>query len=227
MASGRERILIVAANETLGGSLQKLLGEYGYATEVVRDEGRAVDASRRALPTLILVEGHGRFDQLRREPRLRAVPIITIEQPEARCAEEVCLDDLERGADASLCGLSYREVIARVRAILRREELGMMLAEQYVVGRLSLNTVRHEVTVDGKAVELTPKEFKILLQLIQHPAKVFSRSELLDLIWGEGYALEQHTLDVHIHSLRHKIEQNPAKPRYIVTVRGIGYKLSS
>lgn len=227
MATGRERILIVAANDVLGSSLQKLLGEYGYATEVVRDEARAIDASRRTLPTLILVERHGRLDQLRREPRLRAVPVIVIQQPEARCEEETCLEDLEQGADASLCGLGYREVVARIRAILRREELGALVAEQYVVGHLCLNTVRHEVTVGGKAVELTPKEFKILLQLIQHPSKVFSRNELLDRIWGEGYALEQHTLDVHIHSLRHKIEQNPAKPRYIVTVRGIGYKLNA
>ena len=95
MASGRERILIVAVNEAVGNSLQKLLGEYGYATEVVSDESRAVDASRRKLPTLILVERQGRFEQLRREPALRAVPIVTLQQPEARCEEEACLEDLE------------------------------------------------------------------------------------------------------------------------------------
>jgi len=85
----------------------------------------------------------------------------------------------------------------------------------------------HEVTVDGKVVELTPKEFQILQQLIQDPARVFSRDELLNRVWGEGCALEEHTLDVHIHSLRHKIEADPAHPRFIVTVRGIGYKLKS
>ena len=225
MASGRERILIVTASETLGGTLRKLLTEYGYVAEVVRDETRAVEASRRMLPTLILLERHGRFDLLRREPKLRTVPIVTIQQPEAPCEEDVCLQDLEQGADASLCGLGFREVIARVRAILRREELRTMAADLYEVGRLRLDTVRHEVTVDGRSVELTPKEFQILRQLMEHPAKVYSRDELLNLIWGEGYALEQHTLDVHIHSLRHKIEPDPAKPKYIVTVRGIGYKL--
>lgn len=101
-----------------------------------------------------------------------------------------------------------------------------MMAERYVVGNLQMDMVRHEVTVGGKPVELTPKEFQILQHLMQHPSKVFSRDELLDRIWGEGYALEQHTLDVHIHSLRHKIESDPAKPKYIMTVRGIGYKLS-
>ncbi len=86
---------------------------------------------------------------------------------------------------------------------------------------------RHEVTVDGKVVELTPKEFQILQQLIQDPSRVFSRDELLTRVWGEGCALEEHTLDVHIHSLRHKIESDPAHPQYIVTVRGVGYKLKS
>ncbi len=102
-----------------------------------------------------------------------------------------------------------------------------MPAELYVVGGLALNIVRREVTVGGKPVDLTPTQFKILLQLIQQPSRVFSRSELLDLIWGEGYALEQHTLDVHIHSLRHKIEPDPSNPKFIVTVRGVGYKLKS
>ena len=101
-----------------------------------------------------------------------------------------------------------------------------MMTERYVVGNLQMDVVRHEVTVSGRPVELTPKEFQILQQLMQHPSKIFSRDELLNHIWGEGYALEQHTLDVHIHSLRHKIESDPAHPKYIVTVRGIGYKLS-
>lgn len=226
MASGRERILILSDNETLAGALRKLLTEYGYATDVVHDEAQAVESSRRRLPTLILVERQSQFNQLRRESRLRAVPIVAIKQPGARCEEEACLDDLAQGADASLCGVGYREVIARIRAILRREALHTMAAELYVVGNLHLNTVRHEVTVDGKPAELTPKEFQILQHLMQSPSKVFSRDELLDRIWGEGYALEQHTLDVHIHSLRHKIEPDPAHPKYIVTVRGIGYKLS-
>ncbi len=225
MASGRERILIVTATDTLGDTLRKLLTEYGYATEVVRDETRAVEASQHRLPTLILVERQRQFDRLRREPCLRMVPIVTIQQPELQCEEAACIQDLEQGADASLCKLSYRQLIARIRAILRREEWRAMAAKSYVVGGLRLDTVRYEVTVDGRPVELTPKEFQILRQLMEHPARVFSRDELLNRIWGEGYALERHTLNVHIHSLRQKIEPDPAKPKYIVTVRGIGYKL--
>jgi DNA-binding response OmpR family regulator len=84
---------------------------------------------------------------------------------------------------------------------------------------------RHEVTVNGHAVDLTPKEFQILRQFLESPSRVFSRQEMLNRVWGEGYALEEHALDVHIHSLRQKIEQDPGRPRFIVTVRGIGYKL--
>jgi DNA-binding response OmpR family regulator len=88
-----------------------------------------------------------------------------------------------------------------------------------------MDVARHELTVDGKPVELTPKEFQILRQLVLHPFRVFSRDELLDQVWGERCALEEHTLDVHIHALRQKIEPDAAHPRYIATVRGIGYKL--
>lgn len=225
MASGRQQILIVTANAAMGDTLRRLLAEYGYSAEVVRDEARAVEASRERLPALILVERQHHVAFLRREPRLRTVPIVTIQQPEAHCEEEACLEDLEQGADAWLCQVGYRSIIARIRAILRREEWRTMAAKVYVVGGLRLDTVRHEVTVNGKPVELTPKEFQILRQLMEYPARVFSRDELLNRIWGEGYALERHTLDVHVHSLRHKIEPDPAHPTYIVTVRGVGYKL--
>jgi two-component system response regulator RegX3 len=225
VASGRERFLIVTTNDGLAKAVQKSLVEYGYVTEVVRDGEQVVDAVRRATPKVVLVERQADINRLRREPLVRKIPIVMIEQPETSCEEDACLEDLERGADASICKVGYREMVARIRALVRREELLVMMAERYDVGSLHVDTVRHEVTVGGKMVELTPKEFQILLQLVQHPSKVFSRDELLNLIWGEGYALEQHTLDVHIHSLRHKIEPDPAKPKYIVTVRGIGYKL--
>jgi len=225
MASGRERFLIVTANDGFARGVQQALEEYGYLTEVVRNESQVGESVRNAMPKVVLVEQPSIVARLRREPLLRKIPIVVIHQPGAQCAEDQCLDDLDQGADVSLCGVGYREMVARIRAIARREELLIMMAERYDVGNLHMDTVRHEVTVDGRQVELTPKEFQILLQLVQHPSKVFSREELLNCIWGEGYALEQHTLDVHIHSLRHKIELEPAKPKYIVTVRGIGYKL--
>jgi len=86
---------------------------------------------------------------------------------------------------------------------------------------------RHEVTVGANLVELTPKEFRILHQFLLSPGVVLSRQDLLNRVWGEDYALEEHALDVHIHSLRQKIEADPSKPIFIVTIRGVGYKLQS
>jgi DNA-binding response OmpR family regulator len=86
---------------------------------------------------------------------------------------------------------------------------------------------RHEVTVGGRVIDLTPKEFQILRQFLEFPNRLFSRQEMLNKVWGEGYALEEHALDVHIHSLRQKLESNPTNPKAIVTIRGIGYKLRS
>jgi len=226
MAGRQERILVITADETFRATAEKLLGQNGYTVTVASDEAQAVATGRQSVPALILVERAARFSHIRRDPRLRGVPIVALQQPGLQCREEDCLKDLDEGADASLCEVGYREAIARIRAILRREGLRTMTAERYRTGTLHLDTVRHEVTVGGKQVELTPKEFQILLHFMKHPARVFSRDELLNVIWGEGYALEQHTLDVHIHSLRHKIEPDPAKPSHIITVRGIGYKLA-
>jgi DNA-binding response OmpR family regulator len=90
-----------------------------------------------------------------------------------------------------------------------------------------MNLDRHEVRVEGKSIQLTPKEFQILRVLLQNPGRVLTRQALLNLVWGEDYALEEHALDVHIHALRQKLEYKPSVPQWIVTVRGVGYKLSS
>jgi two-component system, OmpR family, response regulator RegX3 len=90
-----------------------------------------------------------------------------------------------------------------------------------------MDPARHEVHVGDRLVELTPRQFQLLRQFMMSPGQVFSRQQLLDRVWGIGYALEEHALDVHIHMLRHKIEVDPSKPAYLLTVRGVGYKLSA
>ena len=229
MASGRDTILIVTQSELFAQSLEKYLGESGYAVAIANDLTSGVAEAHRNAPCLVLVDRNvaGGFNQFLRNPLLRKVPIVTMQQPGVDCAEDVCIEDIDQGGDSVLCNQSYREMIAHVRAILRRQQLKSGSRALYVVDRLRMDIDRHEVIVDGRAVELTPKEFQILYQLVQDPSRVFSRDELLNRVWGEGCALEEHTLDVHIHSLRHKIEADPAHPRFIVTVRGIGYKLKS
>ncbi len=228
MTSAPVTILLVIADEVIAKTLEKHLSDYGYATAVAPDTGSALAVTRDVSPSLILVDRQQHaIEQLRRDSRLRNVPIVALQHPGTNCTEDECLEDLAQGADASLCNLGYREVVARIRSVLRRERLLLAPQSHYVAGRMRMDMDRHEVIVDGKVVELTPKEFQILQQLIQDPSRVFSRDELLTRVWGEGCALEEHTLDVHIHSLRHKIESDPAHPQYIVTVRGVGYKLKS
>jgi DNA-binding response OmpR family regulator len=92
---------------------------------------------------------------------------------------------------------------------------------------LRMDISRHEVRVGAKPVDLTPREFQILRQFLQSPGLVLARQELLNRVWGEDFALEEHALDVHIHALRQKIEMDPSRPKMIVTIRGVGYKLQT
>ncbi|MGQ0811939.1 MAG: winged helix-turn-helix domain-containing protein [Nitrospiraceae bacterium] len=226
IASSKEVILLITPNDSLAKLLEKVLGESGYDTVVARNESDAIAESRQKLPSLIAVDRlQGTFDQLRSEPMFRQVPIITLQPPGSDCHEEECLTDLERGADMIICNQTYREIVSRIRAILRRQETLLKPATVFVLGGLRMDVGRHEVIVRGREVELTPKEFQILRRLLESPERAFSRQEILNRVWGEDYALEEHALDVHIHSLRHKIETDPSQPKYIVTVRGVGYKL--
>ena len=148
-----------------------------------------------------------------------------MQEGDISCYDEECLKEYDQDIDLVVCGQSIREIVARVRAILRRRAAGIEPHAQYRVGNLLMDLNCHEVLVNGHAVDLTPKEFQILKQFLESPCHVLSRQEMLNRVWGEGYALEEHALEVHIHSLRQKIEQNPSSPTLLLTVRGVGYKL--
>lgn len=228
MVTSRETILIVTTNEAFSRTLEKYLNEYNYESILAYNVASAIDAARQVSPILVLVDRlQGQVSELSRVPALRKIPVVAVQPPREDCCGDEGMEDLELGADASICAKGYRELIARVRAIIRRQQLRSMHRPRYVVGTLSLDGERHEVTVEGRPVGLTPKEFRILQHLIQSPSRVFTRDELLNHVWGEGAALEHHTLDVHVHSLRRKIEADPAHPRLLMTVRGVGYKLKS
>ena len=121
----------------------------------------------------------------------------------------------------------HREWLAVIKALIRREEFQAVPITEFRVNSLCMNLDRHEVMVGENPIQLTPKEFHILRVFFQNPGRVLTRQELLNFVWGEDYALEEHALDVHIHALRQKLEYNPAAPRWILTIRGVGYKLSS
>ena len=206
-------------------SLKKVFDANGIQGTIVSDHTAALAELKTTVPSLILIHRQqGTAMNLKQLRALTAVPIVAIEDS-ALCNEEDCLQDYERDIDLVVCSQSARELMARVRAILRRQERRTHVTTHYTVGRIRMDLDRHEVTISAQLVELTPKEFQILRQFMESPGRVFSRQEMLNRVWGDGYALEEHALDVHIHSLRQKIESDPATPRSIVTVRGIGYKL--
>ena len=226
-APSKETILIITENEASRLSIGKSFSEIGYDVLTVANELVALELLQQTTPSLVVADTQAcSVDKLRLHKALRATPIVAL-RSETPCAEDECLDDLRRGADLALCNQTTRALVARVRAVLRRKDLPSQTAGKAAAGGVQMDLDRHEVKVNGKFVDLTPKEFQILRHFLEAPSRVFSRQEMLNCVWGEGYALEEHALDVHIHSLRQKIEDNPAKPKLIITVRGIGYKLRS
>jgi len=162
---------------------------------------------------------------LRQHQALRDLPIIAVYQPTPEYDEAATIRDLENGVDAVICTQNTRQLVAHVRAILRRQACQVSVAREYAIEGLHMNLDTHEVRVNGTPVELTPKEFRILRYFLEAPGRVLSREEMLNRVWGEGHAIEEHALDLHIHRLRLKIEADPSCPKYLVTVRGIGFKL--
>jgi DNA-binding response OmpR family regulator len=224
IAEVRGSVLIFLKSESFAQSLKEALETSGYRSTAVTTESHALTEAKANAPSLIVLDR--RSDSIANFRRiLSTVPIVAVQEGHISCQDEDCLQEYDQDVDLVVCGQSVRELVARVRAILRRRGAGVESSAQYNAGNLRMDLDRHEVLVNGHAVELTPKEFQILRQFLESPRRVFSRQEMLNRVWGEGYALEEHALDVHIHSLRQKIEQNPATPTFLLTVRGVGYKL--
>jgi two-component system alkaline phosphatase synthesis response regulator PhoP len=162
------------------------------------------------------------LDVARELRRVRDVPIIMVT---ARVEETDRLIGLELGADDYVTKpFSPREVVARVRAVLRRAHGEPLPLEILRAADIEIDLVRHRVTVAGEKVDLTPTEFEILAALARYPGRAFRRMELLDLTQGEAYEGYERTIDAHVKNLRAKIEENPKVPRYIQTVYGVGYR---
>jgi DNA-binding response OmpR family regulator len=226
IAGVQTSVLIFMKSESFAQSLKKALETTGYRSTTVNTESAALAEAKAHVPSLIILDRHaGAITNFRNLRGLNAIPIVAVQESNIPCADEDCIQEKEEDIDLIVCNQSVRELVARARAILRRRDTRTYSHTQFSVGHIRMDLDRHEVTVNGHTVDLTPKEFQILRQFLESPSRVFSRQEMLNRVWGEGYALEEHALDVHIHSLRQKIEQDPGRPRFIVTVRGIGYKL--
>lgn len=158
---------------------------------------------------------------------MKHIPMVTVQTTQNESEKEDCVSELDEGLDGCWCDQTYRQIVAHIRSVLRRHLNASSEPTALHIGALRMDIARHEVRVHERLVELTPREFQILKQFMDSPGLVLSRQDLLNRVWGVDYALEEHALDVHIHSLRHKIEVEPSKPAFILTIRGVGYKLQA
>ena len=157
---------------------------------------------------------------------LRKEMIVPILMLTAKTEEVDKVVGLEIGADDYMTKpFSMRELLARIRAMLRRVEMHVPTIGTLKLGDIEVDISRHTITKGGNILSLTPKEFDLLAFLAKNRGLVFSRDQLLEKIWGYDYPGDTRTVDVHIRWLREKLEDNPAKPKRLVTVRGVGYKL--
>ena len=224
----QQRVLIVDDERKLVHGLVAYLRQAGYETLTAYDGRAALEIAKREQPDLILLDlmlpeldGSAVCRELR---RASGVPIIMLT---ARVDETDMLAGLDLGADDYITKpFSPREVVARVRAVLRRSGGPVAPAAMLRGGDVTVEIERHSVTVRGQAVELTPTEFDLLAALMRNPGRPLSRTQLLDASQGEEYIGFDRTIDAHIKNLRRKIETDPAAPRHILTVFGVGYKFA-
>lgn len=224
----RESIVFLTTDPTFAGSIERLLAPNGYHVAIARSIS-GLGALDRNSPTVALIDR--RLDvigELRSQTMFRKMPSIALLPLGQHVSEEDYIRDLEKGYDFVFCSDRYRELIAHIRAMFRRYRSEQEASSSALtVGPLHMDLARYEVKVGDSVKPLTYKEFEILRHLLLSAGHVLSRQELLNRVWGEEYALEEHALDVHIHSLRRKIEPDSSNPRFIITVRGVGYKLQA
>jgi DNA-binding response OmpR family regulator len=221
-------ILVVDDEAKIARLVRDYLEQAGYPVTLAFDGREALAAFRHEKPRLVIldlmlpeVDGLDVARIIRKESD---TPIIMLT---ARVEEADKLIGLELGADDYVTKpFSPRELVARVRAVLRRTEGHERAAPLLSVDDLAIDPERRTVTVAGRAVELTPTEFDLLTVLARHPGRVFSRMELLERVQGYAYEGYERTVDAHIKNIRQKIEEHPRKPRYILTIYGLGYKFS-
>jgi DNA-binding response OmpR family regulator len=227
-----QRILVVDDDKEIVRLVQAYLEQAGFQVLTAYDGETALHSLRRDRPDLVVLDlmlpGRDGWDVtriVRGDSALAKTPIIMLT---ARVEDTDKIVGLELGADDYITKpFNPREVVARVRSVLRRSQFGEALAQRRVLqlAGLLVDLDRHEVMVHGQPVELTPTEFDLLRTLMENPGYAFTRMELIEQGLGYEYEGMERTLDSHIKNLRRKIEPDPRKPSYIQTVYGVGYRL--
>jgi phosphate regulon transcriptional regulator PhoB len=223
------RVLVVDDEPHIVELVRYNLLQEGYDVTTAGDGETAIEKVRSERPDLVVLDimlpGADGIEVCRRLRKESATPIIMLT---AKGGEQERVVGLETGADDYVTKpFSPRELVARVRAVLRRRirEVAAPTQDPIRVGGLRLDPVAHEVTLGDRVVDLTAREFDLLWLLMRHPNRVFTRDFLLEHIWGHDFYGSTRTVDMHVSRLREKIEDDPGHPTYVVTVRGVGYKL--
>ena len=229
-----KHILLVEDDDDIADLLELHLSDEGHRVEVVDDGDagleRALSGEHDLIILDIMLPGTDGFDICRRLRQDKCpTPILMVT---AKTEEVDKVLGLELGADDYITKpFSIREVLARVKALFRRVEVDQETqsdaAEAPIeLGALVVEPEKRKVEVGGETVDLTSKEFELLLLFAQNPGRAFSRDELLDEVWGYQYSGYSHTVNTHINRLRNKIEPDPSEPRYVKTVWGVGYRFA-
>lgn len=224
-----EKILLVDDEVSIVEFVQINLERAGYQVISAYDGNEAIQLAKKERPSLVVLDimlpGLDGFEVLREIRRFSNVPVIMLT---AKGEDIDKILGLELGADDYITKpFNPRELTARIKAILRRVDKqngDRDDASRIIAGDLEIELNKREVFVRGDSVELTPKEFDLLEFLASNPGKVFSRESLLRELWGYDYYGDSKTVDVHVRRLREKVEEEPSKPKYILTVWGVGYK---
>jgi two-component system alkaline phosphatase synthesis response regulator PhoP len=226
--TGVPTVLVVDDAPEIVRIVRDYLEHAGFSVLTAANGPDALRVARVQRPDLIVLDlglpGRDGLDVTRDLRRESGVPIVMLT---ARTDETDKLVGLELGADDYVTKpFSARELVARVRAVLRRAQVAAVPADHVRAGAIEIDVPRMSVAVAGRPIELTASEFALLLAMARQPGRVFTRAQLLDALHGEAFDAYERAIDAHVKNIRRKIEPDPREPRYILTVFGVGYRLA-
>jgi two-component system response regulator RegX3 len=222
------RVLVVEDEESYSEALSYMLRKEGYEVAIADNGADALKEFDRNGADIVLLDvmlpGIPGTEVCRQIRQTSSVPVIMVSAKDDEVDKVV---GLELGADDYVTKpYSPRELVARIRAVLRRgQDTGDLAPGTLEAGPVRMDVERHVVTVNGSEQRLPLKEFELLEMFLRNPGRVLTRGQLIDRVWGSDYVGDTKTLDVHVKRLRAKLEPDPSEPKFLVTVRGLGYKL--
>lgn len=217
--------LVVSRTEAFQQTLHRALHRAGYKMHVVTTQQEGLQALRTLIPTFVIVDRtDSGFGQLRHTLQDRT-PILTASHHPGACDESHCASDLDDGATRAVCNASPSVLVALAKAAVRRCRMHQPPADHFVAGDVMIDFANYAVTVGTTPISITPTQFRILRSLAVAPGYFLSRQALFNQVWGEGFAIGRHTLDVNLCSLRRMLRSGGTSPDFIETVIGVGFKL--